>query len=234
MYNSLYTTIVVICVIFGLLKALIDIFLETISLSWMPSGINLIMNHRLFDGNLHVDTIIPIVGTLLDYLAAMLINIVDAMLFPISLIPGLRKILLIVYTSPDWDLFNPVSEAWFSFYPIFQHRSFFTHSVLNPVFLLYLVAFIVIVRLVAKLIHNGGVQIVCFYVFTAIGLSFPCHLLADSMPQGWSGTAFISFKIMGVGFNAGQALTGLWLYINALVALFIIGCIVMRTLGTEE
>lgn len=208
--------------VLGIVRSLIDGFLKFISLSWLPSGINLIAHHRLFDGNIHVDPVIPVIGSIIDYLTAMFINLVDLALYPIAEIPKLNVILYRLYSSPDWDLSMPNAWAVFHFSPYFTHRSFFSHSVLNPMFILYILAFFALVCVILKLIQNGVVQGICIYVFTAIGLSFPCHLLADTMPHAWAGTAYINFKIYGHGLILGQGASELWLYFNAFLAIFAI------------
>lgn len=152
----------------------------------------------------------------------MFINLVDLALYPIAEIPKLNVILYRLYSSPDWDLSMPNAWAVFHFSPYFTHRSFFSHSVLNPMFILYILAFFALVCVILKLIQNGVVQGICIYVFTAIGLSFPCHLLADTMPHAWAGTAYINFKIYGHGLILGQGASELWLYFNAFLAIFAI------------
>lgn len=224
--DSIFKWFLIVSIVLGgilwLIESIIAAFLKFISLSWLPSGINLIAHHRLFDGNIHIDPVIPVIGSIIDYLAAMFINLVDLALYPIAAIPGLKVILYRLYSSPDWDLPMPNAWAVFHFYPYFTHRSFFSHSVLNPMFILYILALFAIVCVILKLISNGVVRGICIYISTAIGLSFPCHLLADSMPQAWAGSAFINFKIMGFGFASGQGMSELWLYLNAFLAIFAI------------
>jgi hypothetical protein len=213
---------IILFFVMGIVGSLIDAFLKIISLSWLPSGINLIAHHRLFDGNIHIDPVIPVIGSIIDYLTAMFINLVDLALYPIAAIPGLKVILYRLYSSPDWDLPMPNAWAVFHFSPYLTHRSFFSHSVLNPMFILYILAFFAIVCVIVKLIPSNVIQVICIYISTAIGLSFPCHLLADSMPQAWAGSAFINFKIMGSGLALGQGMSELWLYLNAFLAIFAI------------
>lgn len=208
--------------IIAILRYLFEAFTSFITLQWMPSGIYQLKGHDLFDGNIHVDPVIPLIGSIIDYIVAAIINLVDFMLYPLAFIPGINNILHLVYTSPDLDL---------AFNEVLQHRSFLSHSVLNPVFLGFILigtAIFFLLRVLPK-----QVTYIYMFIFLGIALSFPCHLLSDTMPKAWQGAAYVNFKLFGVGFSiASQAISELWLYANAAASAFLSFWVIEK--GTKD
>ena len=196
--------IVLIVAVVVLGNLVLQAFKSFFTLSFLPHAIG------MFDGNVSI-YIIPIIGptigVMFNYLVAAFVNLVDFAIWLIHWIPGLDYLFNIVYTAPDGveRLFPNI------FGGIGGHRNFITHSVLNPVFLIYLV-----VHKVSCKIHEALASLV-----TLIGLTFICHLLADTMPQAWMGAANIKIYLFQNWLMLPPLFSEIWLYMNAGLGLFL-------------
>lgn len=195
--------ILLICLIAWVLSKTFSFLGTIITLSFLPSGIMRGFSHRMMDGSIS-NTIIPIIGGLFNYITVLIINIIDFFCWLISFIPLVNLLLYTIYRSPDFDLVLGVA-----------HRNFISHSVLNPVFLVYVAIVAIVVRVISRIPENilGFIK----SILLIIGLSFVGHLLADTMPAGWKGFAMIK-----IAFTEKPILTlpaifsKLWLYLNAI------------------
>ena len=89
----------------------------------------------MFNGNPNSRTLkVKGLEITLNYFFAALINLIDFALLFISWIPGLKNILDFMYRNPDII----EKQIPFLFGGSKGHRNFITHSVFNPVFLIYI------------------------------------------------------------------------------------------------
>ena len=89
----------------------------------------------MFNGNPNSRTLkVKGLEITLNYFFAALINLIDFSLLFISWIPGLKNILDFMYRNPDII----EKQIPFLFGGSKGHRNFITHSVFNPVFLIYI------------------------------------------------------------------------------------------------
>lgn len=202
----IFLLVVAILLLSGLVKFVGGFLTGLFTLSFLPHAIG------MFDGKI-TTTIIPLIGdtigVLINILIAAFINIVDFILWFIHWIPGLGFITDLVYTSPD------MAEKYLSF--IFgSHRNFITHSVLNPIFIVFLIVSTIII----KSIKNESVKSVIRVLILLIGSTFLCHLLADTMPQAWIGFARIKVQIFINFITLPALLSKLWLYFNSVLVAF--------------
>lgn len=173
---------------------------KLLTLGFLPKALN------MMDGNVTSYTI-PIIGVVvevfLNWIAAIFINLIDFCLWLVNWIPGVRQIIAFVYRAPD------AAEHLFPQLFGMSHRNFITHSAINPIFLGFLLVGFILARAFPPL-----------KVFVMlIGLSFVCHLLADTMPQAWQGTALIKVYLFRGFFTLPRFFSKLWLYINVVIAL---------------
>lgn len=174
-----------------------------LTLGFLPMGL------RVRKGtNLH-SWRIPIIGPLVNYVTACLVNIIDALLWCSFLLPGMRRICLFFYRCPD------MSERYFGFLlgGINGHRNFISHSVLNPFFLALIWCFTFLIQ------HSPFIWLTIFLqlVASVIGLSFIVHLMADTLPKAWLGKALIKviFIFHFTTLSIGGSKT--WLHTQALL-----------------
>ena len=89
----------------------------------------------MFNGNPNSRTLkVKGLEITLNYFFAAIINLIDFALLFISWIPGLKNILDFMYRNPDII----EKQIPFLFGGSKGHRNFITHSVFNPVFLIYI------------------------------------------------------------------------------------------------
>lgn len=214
---------ILILLVIWVLKGISTFLYNLLTLSFLPDALG------MFDGNVASYTI-PIVGQTLgivvNYLVAAFINLIDFCIWFINWIPGLNLIIKTVYTSPDMvERMLP-----FIFGGQSGHRNFITHSVLNPVFLVFLIITFILTKLLSKTRIRDGV----IGIASLIGLTFVCHLLADTMPQSWIGFANIKFYLFIKLFTLPPLLSKLWLYVNAVLSLGALRYVTGFGLETEE
>ncbi len=213
--------IIGIILLFAIGGYVVNSFEYLITLQFLPHGI-VHAGHGMFDGNLHGDTYIPIIGLLINYVVAIFINIVDFLLWFLSFVPGLSFFMDLVYSSPDLDLSRYAIG-------IIAHRSFLTHSVLNPVFLILLFVMYLVGVVINKI--NKDVGMVLQLILVIILMAVPCHLLADTMPQNWYGAAYVNFKLLNITLFPSTKLGSiLWLYGNAYGAYYLIQWTLSKTI----
>ena len=210
---SIILLIIVVACIFALIASIQSALWSLFTLSFLPNGL-------YFLNNTEPNTVaIPLLGGIFNYISILICNITDFFLWFISWIPGLSNLIKMVYRSPDLDLaFN------------LGHRNFITHSVINPVFIGFVVISAIIVLITKHFkVLNSFLRILVFLT----GMTFVCHLLADTMPKGWTGTAYIYFKLWSMNFPLRPAfLSLLWLYINSLFALCV--STFLLTVGADD
>lgn len=192
---TLIIAIIVILCIISFVSKVGAFFTSLFTLSFLPNGLNFLYNTN-------PDTVaIPLIGGILNYISILICNIVDCLIWFIHWIPGLNILIDKIATCPDMDQNMAV-----------MHRNFFTHSVINPTFLCFAVVAILIILITSRFTGvNAGIRL----LFFLIGLTFTCHLLADTMPNKWMGTSYIylfSFALKP------PFLSVLWLYINAFIS----------------
>lgn len=123
--------IIVVSLLFAGLNYVAETFVNAIksilTLSFLPSGLNM-----LKDSDMNT-TAIPIIGVVINYFMVVFVNVVDFLIWIPNYIPGIHWLINLVYTAPDIDS-GPNAFTFFG-----SHRSFFTHSVLNPILVGYLI-----------------------------------------------------------------------------------------------
>ena len=156
---------------------------------------------KFIDDTIKKEKIRSLIGGIFNYLSILVCNITDCLMWFISWIPGLNNIIYMVYTCPDLDLKLGIG-----------HRNFITHSVLNPIFIGFVVISILLIVITSFSEGlNSGIRLLLFL----IGMTFTCHLLADTMPNKWMGTAYIKF----LGFSLKPPfLSVIWLYANSFIS----------------
>ena len=195
--------VLVIALITWVLDGVVSTVGSILTLSFLPSAL------KMLEGSSMDSTLIPILGYLINWLVVVFVNFVDFMIWFINWIPGIKQVIRLIYTAPDID-----QSSWYraSFSFLGGHRSFITHSVLNPIFIIYFSLSYFVSKVFSR--NKWGERI---GIITAlIGLTFVCHLLADTMPEKWQGFAYI--KIFFWSSNAW--VSQIWLFANALFALF--------------
>lgn len=182
-----------------LLSGIGNLFYSILTLSFLPNGLG------IFDGEV-TTYFIPIVGYIINCIVVAFINILDFIIWFIYWIPGVHTIIDLVHRAPDIDQLE-------SFKLIFgqHHRNFITHSVLNPIFLLFLVLTFIII----KSLKQSEVGIIVSILLFVIGLTFVGHLLADTMPGSWRGFSTIKVYFFVKFFSLPGFLSKIWLYINS-------------------
>ncbi len=209
-------TLFIIAIIWWVLDGIRRFTISLFTLSFLPSGIDTLFNHRLHDGDMSTIALIPLVEHLINYIAVLFLNIIDFAIWTIAWIPGVNLIIDIVYTSPD---FIEVGVT---------HRNFLTHSVLNPVFLIAMLALFIVGKILG--LFSQWFKLAFAYIVLCAGFAFVGHLLADSMPNAWTGFARINFII----FSAPAFISKIWLYINAFFATMVVVYTTMGLLGGSE
>lgn len=179
------------------------------TLSFLPKAIG------MFDGNIStMASNIPIISKLVEgivnWISVIFINVIDFVLWFIYWIPGVKNIIKLIYTSPD------LAEKLIS-NMLGSHRNFITHSILNPIF----VVFIIITFIVCKTLNHYEIGGVISSILMIIGLGFTCHLLADTMPKSWVGFANIKVQIYKTLFVMPPWLGKVWLSVNAILSVIL-------------
>lgn len=197
--------IILIAVIGNILGSIRSFFVSIFTLSFLPNAIG------MFDGNINtMASNIPIVSKLVEgiinWTSVIFINVIDFCLWFIYWIPGVKQIINLIYTSPDF-VERLISSM------LGSHRNFITHSILNPIFLI----FIMVAFILCKIINKYEIGELISIVVMLIGFVFACHLLADTMPQSWVGFANIKVQIFRTFFVMPPLLGKLWLIVNAIL-----------------
>lgn len=206
--------ILLIAIIGNVLGAIKSFLGSVITLSFLPNAIG------MFDGNIktvatHIPIISEVVGVTINWLSVIFINFIDFLLWFIYWIPGVKQIINIIYTSPD--MVEKLIPSMLG-----SHRNFITHSILNPIFLI----FIIITFILCRILNNFEIGKCISTILMLVGLTFACHLLADTMPKSWIGFANIKVQIFITLFAMPPWLGKLWLIGNAIL------CIVVTTIAT--
>lgn len=207
--SYLFLGLIIIALILLTFEWIKNLIYSILTLSFLPHALG------MFDGNVGSYSI-PIIGqfieVLINYFVAAFINLIDFFIWFINWIPGVNWIINFIYRSPDMverylpDIFGGLAG----------HRNFITHSILNPVFLVYLIICLIIIILVHKTSISDLIKIILFF----IGLTFVCHLLADTMPKSWRGTAHIKLFLFTKFYTLPAFLSKLWLYMNAVLSFY--------------
>lgn len=198
---------IIVSFLIWVLMGVIGFVGDILTLDFLPNGLDILNDSKMQTYS------IPIIGFLINYIVWVFVNLVDFVTWFIHWIPGVKTLMDIIYTCPDLDLPNSPLEIFRS-----SHRNFITHSALNPIF----IVFIIVSSLVSGLVPRNPIGTLLAIVALIIGLTFSCHLLADTMPRGWMGTAFIQVKLYGHGlFTLGNWFSQIWLYINAIIAIIL-------------
>ena len=176
-----------------------------LTLSFLPSSL------EMFNGNPNSRTLkVKGLEITLNYFFAALINLIDFALLFISWIPGLKNILDFMYRNPD------IIEKQISF--LFGgskgHRNFITHSVFNPVFLIY----IFISSKLCVIFSLTPLNTILRPLLFLIGLCFVCHLLCDTMPKHWKGFANIKVYFFTHLMSFSPITSKAWLYIGSFLS----------------
>ena len=190
---QLILLILIVMIINHFAQSIGAFFTSLLTLSFLPHGLG------IFDGNLST-YYIPILGLILNYLFAAIINIIDFLVWLVIWIPGVKPVLQFIAKSPDL-----LEQMLPDLFPV--HRNMITHSVLNPVFLLICL----LGRLIAKVAPK------LFIIPSLCVLVFFAYLLTDTMPKSWSGFANIHAYVIVFP----PLLSSLWLHINSFAALFL-------------
>ncbi len=211
--------IIIVISIFNQASKLIN---SILTLSFLPGALD------IFDGKMDtLATHIPIVSKLVEgfinWMSVLLINIIDFSLWLIHWIPGVSQVIDFIYVSPD------IIERMFPAI-LGSHRNFITHSIFNPVFVIFLIIFLVF-ALLSKYI--SPLKIVTI-LMAFIGFAFVGHLLADTMPKAWVGFATIKVQVTNTYFVMPPLMSKLWLQINAMVSIALMGKIIEISEISEE
>lgn len=216
----IYIVIVIFLIaIIGKSLGAIKSFLASVfTLSFLPNAIG------MFDGNINtiasnIPVISEVVEGIVNWLSVIFINVIDFFLWFIYWIPGVKQIIQIIYTAPDL-VERLVSSI------LGSHRNFITHSIFNPIFLI----FIIITFIVCRILNQFEIGEFISSLLMLIGFTFACHLLADTMPQSWVGFANIKVQIFITFFVMPPWLGKLWLIGNAILC---IGVTTKATLGDK-
>lgn len=166
----------------------------------------------MFNGNPNSSTLkIKGIEIAINYFFAAIINLIDFFLLLISWIPILRKVLDHIYRNPD----ILEKQIPFLFGGSKGHRNFITHSVFNPIFLIY----IFISSKLCVMFSLTPLNIILRPLFFIIGLCFVCHLLCDTMPKHWKGFANIKVYFFTHLLTFSPLTSKLWLYIGSFLSL---------------
>lgn len=141
---------------------------------------------------------------------AAIVNLIDFLLLFISWIPGLKQILNFMYRNPDII----EKQIPFLFGGSKGHRNFITHSIFNPVFLLY----VFIASKICVIFALTPLNLLLRILFFIIGLCFVCHLLCDTMPKHWKGFANIKVYLCTYHLSFSPVISKAWLYIGSFLS----------------
>ena len=176
-----------------------------LTLSFLPSSLN------MFNGNPDSSTIKPQeIEISINYFFVALINLIDFLLLFINWIPFIKRIVNFMYRNPD------IIEKHLSL--IFGgskgHRNFITHSIFNPVFLIY----IYVANKICILFSDTVLNTIFRPILFLIGLCFTCHLLSDTMPKHWRGFANIKIYLFTNFFTFSPVISKAWLYVGSFLS----------------
>jgi len=191
-----------------------------LTLNILPGAYDMVRDTHI-KGNHTIWFIGWIISPIINYFFTLFINIVDFICIFINWIPIIGDIQKFIYHAPDID--QQGYDAVYNFIePLVGtvHRNWITHSVLNPYFILFVICAFVI-AFIAKFIPV--VKYIAAFLILMIGLTFVCHLIADTMPGGWGRGSSNNFskihvRFWFIKFQLNGLFTKLWLYINALIA----------------
>lgn len=198
----LYILIAIILV--AVLGSIKSFFGNIFTLSFLPNAIG------MFDGNINtIASNIPIISKLVEglfnWISVLFINVIDFGLWFIYWIPGVKQLIELIYTAPD--LVERIMTDMLG-----SHRNFITHSIFNPIFLI----FIIVAFIICKIVNKFEIGELISVILMLIGFGFACHLLADTMPKSWVGFANIKVQIFATFFVMPPWLGKVWLLVNAL------------------
>ena len=163
----------------------------------------------MFNGNPNSRTLkVKGLEITLNYFFAALINLIDFALLFISWIHGLKNILDFMYP----DIIE--KQIPFLFGGSKGHRNFITHSVFNPVFLIY----IFISSKLCVIFSLTPLNTILRPLLFLIGLCFVCHLLCDTMPKHWKGFANIKVYFFTHLMSFSPITSKAWLYIGSFLS----------------
>ena len=165
----------------------------------------------MFNGNPNSNTLkVKSIEIIINYIFAAIINLIDFFLLFISWIPSLRKLLDYIYRNAD------ILEKQFPF--LFGgskgHRNFITHSVFNPVFLIY----VFISSKLCIMFELTPLNNILRPLLFLIGMCFVCHLLCDTMPKHWKGFANIKIYLFIHLLTFSPITSKAWLYIGSFLS----------------
>lgn len=192
-----------VCVFFYFIQHLQSAWYYWLTFGFLPMGL-----HMRKGTNIHTWKI-PIIGPIINYTTASLVNMIDALIWLLLWLPGFKGLTRFLYRSPD------MLERYLSWLlgGVNGHRNFLSHSVLNPVFLL-------IVWGINTMIQLSPIfwwQLFWQIIGSVMALSFIAHLLADTLPKAWLGKALIKvvfiFHFTTLSINQSK----LWLHLNAIL-----------------
>lgn len=165
----------------------------------------------MFNGNPNSSTLkIKNIEIAINYIFAAIINLIDFLLLFISWIPILKQILNFMYRSPDII----EKQIPFLFGGSKGHRNFITHSIFNPIFLIYLF----ISSKICIIFSLTPLNLITRIFFFIIGLCFVCHLLCDTMPKHWKGFANIKIYFCTYYLSFSPIISKAWLYIGSFLS----------------
>ena len=188
-----------------------------LTLSFLPSGMEVIKGESLLHDASMTTTIIPIIGLIVNYFVVLMVNIIDFMIWFFSWIPGYRRLIAFISSAHDIDQKTGIIASWFT-----SHRNFFTHSVLNPILLIYFV-----ISFHIKAAKGAFIN----FIIALPGLAFAGGILADTMPKSWAYN-FSRIHIEAIGFNVitlSPLFSWLWLLFNALIILTLLAALIAET-----
>lgn len=193
-----------ICLFFYCIQELQKKWYYWLTFAFLPSKLKIRKATNIYTWN------IPILGPLLNYTTACIINMIDATIWLFQWIPGFLFIAKILYHTAD------SLERYLSWFlgGISGHRNFISHSCINPIYL----GFLFLSHIILQTISFHSIRIIVQFLCFLLSLTFIAHLLADTLPKAWIGKALIKivfifhFSTLSIGKSKA------WLHINAILA----------------
>lgn len=210
--------IAVIAIIAFLLIGLKPLFFSIFTLSFLPRSIGIFRSCKVTSYTIPV--IGHTIGILLNFIIACFINIIDCLISLLYWIPVINDLIFMVYNAP-----NSIQRLVPSFFGS-SNLNFITYSVINPVFII----FILLAYGIMKFVPKSKFKYILGSIFLLIGLTFICNLLARTMPGSWYGASKINLYMFKNLYTLPPFLSKLWLYINSALGAFIL---FSATINTE-
>jgi len=175
-----------------------SLLINIITLEFLPSGMEVIKGESISaDSNIRT-SIIPIIGFLINIFIMLLINIIDFIIWPFSWIPGLSNLISFIGGSHDIDQTSSIFT---------HHRNFLSHSVLNPIILIY-----------SWISYKFRKVSILNFILILPLIAFAAGILADTMPRGWGFYSYIHISLLGFRiFSLSAFFTRLWLFLNSFI-----------------